>query len=323
MTDYQPSVPGERMIFWFTYDQAGRLWKVHSNRIDNFSLAKLDAEYNYTADGLVSQLALGGSTTVGGAQLVDYKYNIRGWLTSINDTTLSSQSGFATDRFAMHLAYDSFLQSNGNFEAQYNGNISQVRWKLHPSIIDVDDDPAYTYNYDNAGRLTLADFTNTSVGADPWDVRNITYDKNGNFTTLTRYSQSDSLALNYDYYTNTNRLKWIGGSTNQYSYDQLGNQKSNSTSGRKILSTAYDGRNLPIRMIQTKHSDSGVAQLHRYGYDAAGNRVRKRFLAGSTLWGETGFDYIRGADGAVIAVYNQSGTLLYWNLPGGLGQIIK
>lgn len=323
-TDYQPSVPGERIIFWYTYDQAGRLWKVHSNRIDNFSLAKLDAEYSYTAEGQVDKMALGGSFTGGGAQLMDYRYNIRGWLTSINDMTLSSQSGFATDRFAMHLGYDSFLQSNGNFEAQYNGNISQVRWKLHPSIIDVDDDPAYTYKYDNAGRLTLADFTNTSVGADPWDVRNITYDKNGNFETLRRYSESGSNQyLQYGYHSGTNRLRWTSGSSTQYSYDQLGNQISNSTAGRKITSTAYDGRNLPIRMIQTKHSDSGVAQLHRYGYDAAGNRVRKRFLPGATMWGETGFDYIRGADGAVIAVYNQSGTLLYWNLPGGLGQIIK
>lgn len=324
-TDFQPSVPGERIIFWYTYDQAGRFWRVHSNRVDNFSLAKLDAEYNYTADGQVSQLALGGSFTGGGAQLVDYKYNIRRWLTNINDIALSTHSGFARDRFAMELAYnDSLAVVNGGFTAQFNGNISQVRWKLDSLIISPTDNPAYNYSYDNAGRLTLANFTNTSLGLNEWDVRNITYDKNGNFVSLSRYPNSDTpQALNYAYHTSSNRLKWIEGSTIQFNYDQLGNQISNSTSGRKILSTAYDGRNLPIRMIQTKHSDSGVAQLHRYGYDAAGNRVRKRFLAGSTLWGETGFDYIRGADGAVIAVYNQSGTLLYWNLPGGLGQIIK
>jgi len=48
------------------------------------------------------------------------------------------------------------------------------------------------------------------------------YDPDGNFLTLTRSYNSNNFS--YDYYTGTNRLKKVSGSSDQYTYDYNGNQ---------------------------------------------------------------------------------------------------
>jgi hypothetical protein len=58
----------------------------------------------------------------GFAQTVDYRYNIRGWLTSINDPAINP-----TALFNFNLKYNDPTLSG--VDAQYNGNISQANWK--------------------------------------------------------------------------------------------------------------------------------------------------------------------------------------------------
>ena len=324
--EYQTEQSNDYLVMWYKYDSAGRLWRVYTNRTDNKSTAKLEAEYTYTAEGQLDKKALGGSLDAG-AQLVDYYYHIRGWLEGINNPdNLNSTSGFPDNRFAMNIGYDDYSINNTNWDAQYNGNISQIRWKVTPEIGLTDDNPLYNFQYDPASRLTLADFHNSNPQyefSNQYDVRNISYDKSGNFVTLQRYRNHDEGAnvpsdfYEYSYYTNTNRLKNLNGSAYpDYQYDAIGNMNYNQN--RSITSIAYDWRNLPFRLIQ-KHNSS-TAYLHEYGYDAEGQRVRKRYFTGATP--SSTHYYVRGADGAVIAVYS-GGTLLYWNLPGGLGRVHK
>jgi len=324
--EYQTEPSSDYLVMWYKYDSAGRLWRVYTNRTDNKSTAKLEAEYTYTAEGQLDKKALGGSLDAG-AQLVDYYYHIRGWLEGINNPdNLNSTSGFPDNRFAMNIGYDDYSINNTNWDAQYNGNISQIRWKVTPEIGLTDDNPLYNFQYDPASRLTLADFHNSNPQyefSNQYDVRNISYDKSGNFVTLQRYRNHDEGAnvpsdfYEYSYYTNTNRLKNLNGSAYpDYQYDAIGNMNYNQN--RSITSIAYDWRNLPFRLIQ-KHNSS-TAYLHEYGYDAEGQRVRKRYFTGATP--SSTHYYVRGADGAVIAVYS-GGTLLYWNLPGGLGRVHK
>lgn len=314
---YQPNSSSDRLFTWYDYDAAGRLYQVRSSRSDNKSNAKLEASYTYTADGQLNRKSLGGTLT-DGAQLVDYNYHIRGWLERINNPdNLNSPSGFPDSRFAMELRYESQSENSTNWQAQYNGNISQIHWNVNPPNPISNDSPLYNYKYDRANRLKSADYHNPNAGSDNYDVSNIEYDMSGNFTSLRRYrNSSTSDQYSYRYYSNTNRLMNVAGSSSaqHYKYDRIGNMVANPN--RDITSIAYDGRNLPNRLIQKV--DSNTANLHEYGYDSEGNRVRKRF---NRSFSNT-TSYVRGADGQVIAVY-QGSSLQFWNLPGGIGRVTK
>ena len=156
------------------------------------------------------------------------------------------------------------------------------------------------------------------------DERNISYDKNGNILTLHRYGAGGGPVEDYDfydyrYYPGTNRLKNVAGSptAEHYRYDGLGNMIYNQN--RQITSAGYDGRNLVYRLIQRQNANN--AFLHHYGYDAGGLRVSRRFFQ-SGMTPAFIHRYVRGADGQIIAVYNGT-SLMYWNIPGGLGHIVK
>ncbi|NWJ98955.1 MAG: hypothetical protein HXX20_24715, partial [Chloroflexi bacterium] len=58
-------------------------------------------------------------------QTVDYAYNIRGWLTKINDPATVSTTG---DLFGMELFYNNTDGSVAN-KALFNGNISGIKWQ--------------------------------------------------------------------------------------------------------------------------------------------------------------------------------------------------
>ncbi|MEM7552408.1 MAG: hypothetical protein AAF363_22180, partial [Bacteroidota bacterium] len=88
-----------------------------------------------------------GNTTY--AQSIDYRYNIRGWLKSINNADLvtASNNNDTYDLFGMELSYTSGIGT-----PQYNGNISGISWK---NILSASGS-AYAYEYDALNRLTQA-----------------------------------------------------------------------------------------------------------------------------------------------------------------------
>ncbi len=69
---------------------------------------------------------VGGASPGPALQKVDCKYNIRGWLTDINDTANLLADG---DLFAFHIGYNT-IGSNvqGNVQPLYNGNIAETSW---------------------------------------------------------------------------------------------------------------------------------------------------------------------------------------------------
>lgn len=321
---YQPSSINERIVFWYDYNDGGQLWKIYSNRNDDKANARLEAEYTYNASGQINQLALGGSISNGGSQLIDYKYNVRGLLNGINNpSNLSSPVGFADDRFAMHIYYEDHPTVGLR---QYNGNISRVKWKTSPTSLVSNDNPHYDFSYDRANRLVQAIFGNTHYDYThdyALSVRNVTYDLNGNFLTLDRYHDYMNGTideLNYNYYQGSNQLQNTNGTSQSiHKYDKLGNMTSNMSPNRNIQSISYDGRNLAYRMNRT-NSGNTESMNYRFSYDADGNRVAKSYRSDS---GNSGYRYVRGADGSVIAVYNQFGTLQFWNIPGGPGRLMR
>ena len=94
-----------------------------------------------------------------------------------------------------------------------------------------------------------------------------------------------------------------GQTAGNYTYDLNGNLTKDKAklgaTGTDLVT--YDYRNLPTK-VQKSLSPSGTIE---FVYDGKGQRVSK-----NTLF------YVPGADGRAIAVYDDKGALLYWNIWG-------
>ena len=157
------------------YDELNRLTdkRLHASTYDGSSAISLASNFQYL-------------------QSVDYTYNIRGWLTGINDPTTASctlQSGDdLVDLFSMKLTYETNADGGA---PQYNGNIATMQWNTYINS-SCGTRQLYRFAYDAANRLTSADHLtwNGSAWATPSPLRytesGITYDLNGNIKTYTR-----------------------------------------------------------------------------------------------------------------------------------------
>ena len=89
-------------------------------------------------------------------QQVDYRYNIRGWLTRINNSDVNiTTDGGPRDLFGMELGYDETL-GIGTIAAQFNGNISAMKWSTNLGLESDEGELAYKFVYDPMNRLREA-----------------------------------------------------------------------------------------------------------------------------------------------------------------------
>ncbi len=287
---YQPT-NSEKFFQRYSYDALGRMDKVETST--NGSTWIKDAEYtSFLADGQVSQLKLGNSAI----QTVDYSYTVQGWLESINNGTIST--GTNGDRFGMYLDYN------------LNGNINLQEWRQVGTSGTNQNTLSYSYSYDNANRLTAADFSGSGYNSDAFDLEWMNYDKNGNITQYFR--KDDTGNPRYDgigyygltYEPETNRVDEIIEQIDYLDFDidhdASGNMVKNTLKG--FTSVDYDWRNLPAQLIKG-------ANTLQYAYDAEGNRVKKKM-------GSTETHYVRGAGGETIAVY-ENDVVLFHNILAG------
>jgi len=120
---------------------------------------------------------------------LNYTYNIRGWITSINKDYIASTTTAPLHYFGLELGYDKGLATAGgtSFKGlQLNGNIAGAIWKSAGDGVG----RQYDFTYDNVSRLTGADFTQSngstfdkSAGLD-FSVSNLAYDANGNIRKM-------------------------------------------------------------------------------------------------------------------------------------------
>jgi RHS repeat-associated protein len=216
-----------------------------------------------------------------GLQAVDYNYNIRGWLTKINDPTT-----IGTDLFAMELKYQATSAATYN---QWGGNIGEVVWRTVPYGSQDGLRHRYRYSYDGLSRLTHAYYHKlTDAGAATHAIQHneyLTYDINGNINSLTRYAANggtsyltlDNLAYTYE----GNRLKTAingtsvanlsypkapVGQSNLFAYDANGNM---TTEPNRRLTVAYNALNLPQQVTSIDNASQSI----RYTYDATGRKL--------------------------------------------------
>ncbi|UXE67872.1 MAG: hypothetical protein KA713_04510 [Chryseotalea sp. WA131a] len=271
------------------YDDDGRPWQTF-HKI-NSQAETLLAQYEYNALGQLIDKKL--HSTDNGAtfkQSLDYRYNIRGWLMSINNAQLANDlitNDDTGDFFGLELAYNNTL-GTGSTPA-YNGNITAMKWSANQGVSTVKE-RAYNYKYDAQDRLTDATYKEKAVAwsqplGNAYSESGYQYDQNGNILALTRKSATgtDLDVLTYDYGTGnskSNRLLKVtdsgskttgfadGANTDvDYVYNNNGSLTTDKNKG--ISSMLYNYQNKPERV--NKRDGSYL----KYVYDGAGRKLRQ------------------------------------------------
>ena len=180
-------------------------------------------------------------------------YNIRDQLTGLNSSV-----------FSMTLRYQ---EPTLGSVPKYNGGISEWEWN-HGAGAETN---AWSLSYDGVGRLTDARRFVSGVQTNSFSERSITYDRNSNALTLTRYggnaaTPEERLAHSYD----GNLLSGISntgasGGGGSFTHDTNGNL---TRDGLSTLDIDYYDRNLTSRI------SSGGATLAEYEYLADGTKLR-------------------------------------------------
>lgn len=200
----------------FEYDHAGRLTNIwhQLNAAPEILLSK--NEYNELGQLVDKKLHSNNGNATDAKQSVDYRYNIRGWLTSINDASVTpdAQSNEARDLFGMELGYNETLGLSGPADLQYNGNISAIKWNAMPGTASVEaPQKGYAFSYDPMNRLQKAEYKEKATtwnSSAAFNEDNLQYDLNGNIQKLNRKQNGEQIdQLDYAYGTGTgqsNRL---------------------------------------------------------------------------------------------------------------------
>ena len=178
----------QTIINKFDYSGGGRLWKVWQS--NNGSSDQLLVEYEYNELGQLVDKKLHNTGGTNFLQSVDLRYNIAGQLTSINNAqlTVTGTNDDTNDLFGMEIVRNTVDASLAN-TAQYNGNISAVKWKGPFQTSGAVDQRSHKFVYDKADRLKTSTFQ-ANTGTNWTKETNTlnesqTYDHNGNILTLT------------------------------------------------------------------------------------------------------------------------------------------
>lgn len=306
----------------YTYDQVGRQINAYSVLQDHANTAQpkvLLAQNVYNEIGQLRTKQLNApSPYTNFLQSVDYRYTPRGWLSSINnaglnmtDATTNTTTGNA-DQFGEEISYD--YSTTGI--AQYNGNISSVKWKTGDfpagSGVTAQVGQQYDYRYDPLSRLINAVSSSAGVKNGLFN-ENIAYNRMGDITSLGRYDHGliDSLTYTDLYYqvqkiTNTATTQvcpacFVDGVnlSQEYVYDIDGNMTQDKNKG--ISNITYNQLNLP----QTITRSNGNTIV--YIYDASGEKLRKVTTVGSNITTTEYIDGIEYDNGALAFVQTDEG----------------
>ncbi len=231
-------------------------------------------------------------------QKVNYSYNIRGWLTGVNDVSNLQQLDQPKSLFAMKLNYNKLDNDTiKGVKKLFNGNIAEQTWRTAKA----DKTKRYGYAYDGFERLTKAIFQlpGTTQPISKAYNESLNYDQNGNILKLERFGKKqvnqgielDDLTYTYE----GNLLKKVVDATNNadgfkqgthtgddYTYDTFGNLKTDKNKG--ITNIKYNHLNLPVEIT------FGNGKIE-YIYSAGGAKVQKKVTQGTTV---TTTDYLGG-----------------------------
>ncbi|OUS00374.1 hypothetical protein A9Q86_10400 [Flavobacteriales bacterium 33_180_T64] len=274
----------------FIYDDWNRLVS-QKQKINNGS-EELIRKNHYDELGRLIKKDIGNSETQP-LQEIDYEFNIRGWLKSINDS-----SHLSDDLFTFGINYqnpESPSSSSTYNKPQYNGNISHIMW-----MTDNNDNGLrhYSYEFDALNRFKKAYFGENHKVNNKYNEYVYNYDRNGNIEKLYRSMQNPNNTnygigidfLNYSYVGN--RLDEVRDNYNpsssngmegfkdgnlnglDFEYDVNGNMTKDNNKGISLIQ--YNYLNLPNAIYVS--SSSGNNGTIRYVYDATGKKLSKEIV---------------------------------------------
>jgi len=291
-----------------TYDDLGRVTqtdkKIQHNNVNGNALPTVYTKINrneYDGLGQLKKKNMGNKRDASGSytgEIVStqsFRYNIRGWLLSINRDYVNATVN-NNRYFALELGYEKNPTLGKYTNLQYNGNIAGISWKTEGD----QQRRKYDFSYDAANRLTGGAFSqyasgsgssavfNTSAGID-FSVNGLSYDANGNILGVTQKGLKLNASpiidqLTYTYNAKSNKLLKVvdaitadnklgdfndgsNGTANDYTYDVNGNL--NKDNNKKISSITYNHLNLPQVITVT-----GKGTI-TYTYDALGSKLKK------------------------------------------------
>ncbi|NLR63464.1 hypothetical protein HGH92_04015 [Chitinophaga varians] len=293
------ATPETKVLTMMHYDHAGRVDEIIKQINDNPAWQRTIVANSYNELGLMKTKRL-GVTAGGQLETLEYEYNIRGWLKGINRKFATGKT--SDNWFGQELSYD-----YGFTGKQFNGNIAGAKWKSRSDGLA----RAFGYQYDQANRVTAADFSQLE-GTTSWtktkmdfSVSNLTYDANGNILSMSQKGMEGGAvkmidSLKYGYLPNSNKLSFVTDKQNNpntllgdfrekqndespdYAYDRNGNQILDQN---KQLTIYYNHLNLPDSIVVT-----GKGYI-TYTYDAGGNKLRKKVVDQSGQGKTTVTDY--------------------------------
>lgn len=240
----------------FEYDHAGRLVNLSHRYNDHQEALVAQNSYNELGQLVEKRLHSTSEASSDAQQSVDYRYNIRGWLTSMNNASLSNDGDLnddTNDLFGFELGYASNIGIGST--SLYNGNISGMKWSKYG---EPENESGYAYTYDPMNRIKSATFKQkknswTSPLNLPFAETDFDYDLNGNIRSLTRYDEKGSDdpmdILVYDYGTtpsntlfkvtdmgdDTRGFKELNTSVNDFVYDNNGNMIADNNKGQAVI----------------------------------------------------------------------------------------
>jgi RHS repeat-associated protein len=271
----------------YEYDHAGRVTRL-IKKIDN-TAEKIISQAAYDELGKAKNSVYGNNM-----ETQEYKYNIRGWLTAINEGFVNGTA--SNNYFGQTISYDYGFTAN-----QFNGNIAGQQWKSAGDGVR----RAYGYGYDNVNRLTNADFNQQNTSGSAWtkdrldfSVGNLKYDANGNMLSMLQKGVKVAAignmdAMRYDYFANSNKLRAVTdsandpasllgdfkdgntGATDDYNYDGNGNLTKDLNKG--IAKGAQPGITYNHLSLPEVVNITGKGVI-TYLYDATGKKLRKKVV---------------------------------------------
>ncbi|PKF74381.1 sugar-binding protein [Chryseobacterium sp. PMSZPI] len=256
----------------FDYDHQNRLL-AHKHQVDNNPVEIL-VQNTYNELSQLTNKKVGNNI-----QSINYAYNIRGWMTKINDPV-----NLNGKLFGFALKYQNPV--NTSF-GKYNGNIAEIDWKTSQDGVL----KRYNYQYDGQNRLLKGGYSEpgATVEQNGYFNEELSYDLNGNINTLKRYTRPsigvtaeliDNLKYNYESSHWSNRLEQVtvadGAPDNpsgyyvqghKILYDGNGNITEMKDKGRSRID--YNFLNLP------NFFDGEGYDYAKYLYTAEGAKVKK------------------------------------------------
>jgi RHS repeat-associated protein len=268
---------------FFTYAPQGQMIS-HIHQVGSDAPQQLSVP-EYDALGQLIQKKVGGLAGGSPLQRVDYRYNIRGWMTQINDVNTLND-----DLFAFKINYN--VRDHHESTLLYNGNISSTYWRTQTDNTK----RHYNYQYDALNRMTSAHYGKNDILTHNYN-ESLSYDKNGNILYLSRYGINDfgdpipidDIFYNYGNAEKSNKLMRVtetpygnsaqgfkdGTNTgDDYMYDDFGNMNKDQNKG--ITNITYNHLNLP-KQITFANNNSII-----YIYNALGVKLRKKVKEADT-----------------------------------------